>query len=43
MLLDQSIQAMMPATNSSGQSTQSSGGRQQGKWVFAGLWFHTVF
>ncbi|XP_075291623.1 circadian clock protein PASD1 isoform X2 [Opisthocomus hoazin] len=33
MLLDQSIQAMMPATNSSGQSTQSSAGRQQGKFV----------
>ncbi|PKU40314.1 neuronal pas hypothetical protein [Limosa lapponica baueri] len=33
MLLDQSIQAMMPATNSSGQSTQSSASRQQGKFV----------
>ncbi|XP_054025361.1 circadian clock protein PASD1 isoform X3 [Dryobates pubescens] len=31
MLLDQSIQAMMPTTNSSGQSTQSSASRQQGK------------
>uniref|UniRef100_A0A8C4XLL9 Uncharacterized protein n=1 Tax=Falco tinnunculus TaxID=100819 RepID=A0A8C4XLL9_FALTI len=33
MLLDQSIQAMMPATNSSGQPVQSSAGRQQGKFV----------
>ncbi|XP_068008278.1 circadian clock protein PASD1 isoform X2 [Melanerpes formicivorus] len=33
MLLDQSIQAMMPTTNSSGQSTQSSASRQQGKFV----------
>ncbi|XP_074963169.1 circadian clock protein PASD1 isoform X1 [Phalacrocorax aristotelis] len=33
MLLDQSIQAMMPATNGSGQSTQSSASRQQGKFV----------
>ncbi|XP_019326574.1 circadian clock protein PASD1 [Aptenodytes patagonicus] len=33
MLLDQSIQAMMPAANSSGQSTQSSASRQQGKFV----------
>ncbi|XP_061302023.1 circadian clock protein PASD1 isoform X6 [Pezoporus flaviventris] len=33
MLLDQSIQAMMPATNGSGQSMQSSASRQQGKFV----------
>ncbi|XP_056215352.1 circadian clock protein PASD1 isoform X3 [Falco biarmicus] len=33
MLLDQSIQAMMPATNSSGQPVQSSASRQQGKFV----------
>ncbi|XP_010146205.1 PREDICTED: neuronal PAS domain-containing protein 2-like, partial [Eurypyga helias] len=33
MLLDQSIQAMMPAANGSGQSTQSSASRQQGKFV----------
>ncbi|XP_062469268.1 circadian clock protein PASD1 isoform X4 [Pezoporus occidentalis] len=33
MLLDQSIQAMMPATNGSGQSVQSSASRQQGKFV----------
>ncbi|XP_074770993.1 circadian clock protein PASD1 isoform X3 [Athene noctua] len=33
MLLDQSIQAMMPASNSSSQSTQSSASRQQGKFV----------
>ncbi|XP_010132862.1 PREDICTED: neuronal PAS domain-containing protein 2-like [Buceros rhinoceros silvestris] len=33
MLLDQSIQAMMPAASSSGQSTQSSASRQQGKCV----------
>ncbi|XP_064015633.1 circadian clock protein PASD1 isoform X2 [Pogoniulus pusillus] len=33
MLLDQSIQAMLPTTNSSGQSTQSSASRQQGKFV----------
>ncbi|XP_049683301.1 circadian clock protein PASD1 isoform X3 [Accipiter gentilis] len=31
MLLDQSIQAMMPAANGSGQATQSSASRQQGK------------
>uniref|UniRef100_A0A8B9N4Y3 Circadian clock protein PASD1 n=1 Tax=Accipiter nisus TaxID=211598 RepID=A0A8B9N4Y3_9AVES len=33
MLLDQSIQAMMPAANGSGQATQSSASRQQGKFV----------
>ncbi|XP_009949164.1 PREDICTED: neuronal PAS domain-containing protein 2-like [Leptosomus discolor] len=33
MLLDQSVQAMMPAANGSGQSTQSSASRQQGKFV----------
>ncbi|XP_030352493.1 circadian clock protein PASD1 isoform X3 [Strigops habroptila] len=33
MLLDQSIQAMMPAANGSGQSMQSSASRQQGKFV----------
>ncbi|XP_009470577.1 PREDICTED: PAS domain-containing protein 1 [Nipponia nippon] len=33
MLLDQSIQATMPAANGSGQSTQSSASRQQGKFV----------
>ncbi|XP_039573216.1 circadian clock protein PASD1 isoform X3 [Passer montanus] len=33
MLLDQSIQAMMPAANSSCQPVQSSASRQQGKFV----------
>ncbi|KAM8997622.1 neuronal PAS domain-containing protein 2-like isoform 1-T3 [Ara ararauna] len=33
MLLDQSIQAMMPATNGSSQSVQSNASRQQGKFV----------
>ncbi|XP_009078831.1 PREDICTED: neuronal PAS domain-containing protein 2-like [Acanthisitta chloris] len=33
MLLDQSIQAMMPAANSNGQPLQSSASRQQGKFV----------
>ncbi|KAM9599897.1 circadian clock protein PASD1 isoform 2-T2 [Morphnus guianensis] len=33
MLLDQSIQAMMPAANGSGQATQSSASRQPGKFV----------
>ncbi|XP_074910219.1 circadian clock protein PASD1 [Buteo buteo] len=33
MLLDQSIQAMMPTANGSGQATQSSASRQQGKFV----------
>ncbi|XP_010078196.1 PREDICTED: neuronal PAS domain-containing protein 2-like [Pterocles gutturalis] len=33
MLLDQSLQAAMPAANGSGQATQSGASRQQGKFV----------